>query len=195
MSIRMRSGCSDDASAIPASASTALNEVWPADSSRNVARVMFAGLSSTTRTFAISGWDLAARDSSPDFTGESTAIEISLLQNRRHQSVQLATILGGYRLRRDNQYWDVGGAWLLVERLHDVEPGHVRHHEIEYDEVGQFASGDVDCVAATIGAQDLARQTIDVERDQIDRARIVVDDEYLQRAAGVERNQSERNER
>src|SRR5690349_4022990 len=114
MSIRIRSGCSAHASAIPASASTARNEVCPADSSRNVASVMFAGLSSTTRTFAISGCDLPSRDGSPHFAGESTAVEISFLQNGRHQAVQLATILGGYGLGRDNEYRDVGGPRLLV---------------------------------------------------------------------------------
>src|SRR5690349_13496768 len=160
MSIRIRSGCSAAANARPASASVARNALCPTDSSRKVASVMFAGLSSITRTFAISGCQLPSRDGSPDFAGESTAIEISFLQNRRHQSVQLATILGGYRLRGDNQYRDAGGARLLVKRLNDVEAGDVRHHQIEHDQVGQLAPGDVDCVAATVGAQDLARQTI-----------------------------------
>src|SRR5256885_10572732 len=101
MSIIMRSGCSLSASATPASASSALSTVCPAFSSRNVASVMFAGLSSTTSTFAISNRRVAMGDGSPDFARKLTAGEVTLFQNGGNESVQFASILGGDRLGGD----------------------------------------------------------------------------------------------
>src|SRR6059058_5967607 len=98
----MRSGCSVSARATPASASSALSTVCPAFSSRNVASVMLAGLSSTTSTFAISNRRVAMGDGSPDFARKLTAGEVTFFQNGGYESVQLASIFGGDGLGGDD---------------------------------------------------------------------------------------------
>src|SRR2546423_7273523 len=112
----MRSGCSVPASVTPASASVALSAVCPAFSSRNVASVMFAGLSSTTRTFAMSDHRGPPRYGAPDFTRELPTVEAALLQNRGYQTVQLDAIFGGNRFRSDNQDGNVCRARLFLKR-------------------------------------------------------------------------------
>src|SRR4029077_10179971 len=95
MSIRIRFGCSSRASVSPASASVALRTACPADCRRNTARVMFAGLSSTMRTFAISGCRLATRDGPPDFSNEAVGVERALFHDRHDVAIQLVAVLDG----------------------------------------------------------------------------------------------------
>src|SRR5450756_328513 len=133
MSIRIRLGCSSRANLSPISASAALSTVWPADCSRNIANVILAGLSSTIRTFAISGDQVAARHGPPDFDPKTVPVELGLFHDRRHLGTQLGTVLGGYPLGGYHQDRNTGGVGMFIERGHHVEAVHPRHHQIEYD--------------------------------------------------------------
>src|SRR5882762_3389626 len=165
MSMRMRSGCSDPASANPISASVALSTLWPTDSSRNVESVMFAGLSSTTSTFAISGRDLTTRHRPADLDGEVARIEVTLLHDRRHKAIQLVAVLGGDLFGGDHQdrYACCGG--ILMQRVHHVKAIHVGHHQIQHDQIGQLPFRNFDSLPTAIGAQEGARQALDVDLD------------------------------
>src|SRR5258705_4177825 len=152
MSIRTRSGCSTRARASPDSASLALNTTWPADWSRNVASVMLAGLSSTTRTFAISGGHPATGHRSPYFGDESVTIEVCLFHDRQHVPIELRSILGRDVLRGDHENRDTGCLLTLVERGNHVEAAHLRHHQIEHDEIGELSPRRVDCLLTAVRA-------------------------------------------
>src|SRR4051812_20471928 len=130
----MRSGCSATASATPVSASVALSTLCPLDSSRNVDSVMFAGLSSTTSTLAMSGENPATRHRSTDLHGEVSRVEVGLLHDRRHATIQLVSVgiaepVGGDdedRYRRCRR--------IIVKRLHHVETVYARHQQVEHDQ-------------------------------------------------------------
>src|SRR5687768_5304704 len=108
MSIRIRSGCSARAIATPASASVAVMTVYPADLSRNTAKVMLAGLSSTIRTLDISGGNLA-RDCPADLRDEALAVEVPFVHDRRHVPVEPEAIIGSNQLRGDDHDGNASG--------------------------------------------------------------------------------------
>src|SRR4029077_2468878 len=121
ISIRIRSGCSSRASVNPTSASVALSTVWPADSSRNTANVMLAGLSSTIRTLAMSGDHLATRHGPADFGHKAVGVELDLVHDRRHITTQLRTVVGGDLLGGEHQDRDASRVGMFVERLRHLE--------------------------------------------------------------------------
>src|SRR6266550_9037552 len=131
----MRAGCSALASATPVSASVALSTLCPADSSRNDDSVMFAGLSSTTSTFAISDYHFPTRHGAPDFEGEPARVEVGLCHDRRNVPIGLVTVFCGDGFGSDNQDRYRRRARILMERIHHVEPAHVRHQQIEHDQI------------------------------------------------------------
>src|SRR2546423_9245097 len=190
ISIKMRSGCSACAKATPASASLAFSTVCPTDSSRNVARVMFAELSSTTSTFVISDGGFPTGHCSPDFDREPASIEIGLFHDRRHEPIQLVTVLPVDRFRGEHEDWYPRGAGVLMERVNNVEPAHIGHHQIEHDQVGQLLPRHLDRLCAAIGSQHAARQTVDVQRDQLNGAWIVVHDQNVEPSTRFHRQQA-----
>src|SRR2546423_7506083 len=151
ISIRMRSGCSAPASATPASASVALRTVCPTDSSRNVANVMLAGLSSTTNTFAISDHRFAIGHYPPNLEREAVTVEVSLLHDSRHVTVQLVAILGRDRFGSDDEYRYRRRSGILMERCHDVESVDLGHQQVENDQIRQLTSRHLDGVRAPVG--------------------------------------------
>src|SRR3954463_8028719 len=191
MSIRMSAGCSEHARASPLSASVALSTVCPTDSSRKVASVMFAGLSSTTSTFAISGHQLAIRHCPADFERKPVAVEIRLFQNRRYEAVQLVPIFGGDRLGCNDQNRNGRRSGIFMERVDDVEPAYVGHQKVEHDQVREIALRHLDCIAAAVRARHRARHTLDVERDQLHRPGVVVDDQNAQALARLDGDEAE----
>src|SRR5688572_2377753 len=108
ISIRIRSGCSARASVNPASASVALITVCPAVRTRNVARVMLAGLSSTIRTLATSGDHEAPRQGPLDFRLEALLVQFRLFHDRGHGAAELGTVLGRDLLAGDDQDGNAG---------------------------------------------------------------------------------------
>src|SRR5512140_2444805 len=135
MSMRISSGRSFLAIVSPSSAFRALITVWPADSSRYMARVMFAALSSTTRTRAISVARVASRHGASDFRREPVAVEVGLFHDRRHVAVQPGAILVGDVHGGHDEDRDAGGRGTFLKRSDDVEAVRLRHHEIEDDQV------------------------------------------------------------
>src|SRR6266480_4845190 len=180
MSIRMRSGCSVFANATPVSASVALSTLWPADSSRKFDNVMLAGLSSTTNTFAMSDSYLATRHRSTDLDGEVPSVEVRLLHDRRHVTIQLVAVFRVDLFGRDHQNRYACRRWIIMKRAYHVEAVHIRHHQVEHDQVGQLTLRNFDPLATAIGTQNFASQGIDVGLDESHLRRIVVDDENSQ---------------
>ena len=97
---------------------------------------MLAGLSSTTRTVAISGDRLTSGHRPPDLGREAVAVELGLLDDRsitkpfslaRSSAVICLAVTTRIGMRRR-----VG---LSLERLDHVEAVHLRHHQIEHDQV------------------------------------------------------------
>ena len=82
-----------------------------------------------------------------------------------------------------------------LERLHHVEAVHLRHHQIEHDQVRQLLPRGLDRLAAAVRAQHGAGQAQDADGDQLHRLGIVVDHEDLERLALRERKQAELDER
>src|SRR6185503_2001049 len=121
ISIRIRLGCAPRASVSPASASVALNTVWPADCNRNVASVMLARLSSMIRTFAMSDARFATRQGPPDFGHETGGIELGFVHDRRHMAMQCRAVLGGDVLGGNHHDRDARRIGLRVKSLHHVE--------------------------------------------------------------------------
>ena len=64
-----------------------------------------------------------------------------------------------------------------LERLHDVEAVHLRHHQIEHDQVRQLPPRRIDGLAAAVGAQHGAGQAQDADGDELHGLGIVIDDE------------------
>src|SRR4026208_2020699 len=93
ISIRINCGCSLRAHVRPASASVALITEWPADSSRKIASVMFAGLSSTIRTLAISGCRPTPGHRPADLRGKAFRVEPALFHDGRDVAIQPGAVL------------------------------------------------------------------------------------------------------
>src|SRR3954468_1260850 len=93
----MRSGFSTRARLSPASASTALSTEWPFDFRRKTASVMFAGLSSITRTVAIldghcSPQRCSPRHRTPYFRDEIIGAKGCLAHDRGNVAVEPGAI-------------------------------------------------------------------------------------------------------
>ena len=78
-----------------------------------------------------------------------------------------------------------------LQRLHDVEAVHVRHHQVEHDQIRPLLARGLDRLAAAVGAQHRAAEAQDANGDQLDRLGIVVDDQDLERPPLGERKQAE----
>ena len=68
------------------------------------------------------------------------------------------------------------------EILDDVEAVDVRHHQVEHDEIRDFALRHEDGLAAAVRAEDRPGHRLDAEGDELHRLRVVVHDEDLERA-------------
>src|ERR1035441_11079929 len=180
ISIRTRSGRSLRASVSPASASLALRTGWPGASSRNTANVMLAALSSLIRILATSGDQGAVRHDPPDFGRESVTVALALVHDRRHIAIEPVAVLGGDLLDGDDQDRNASGVGMLLERLHHGEAVHLRHHQIEDDQVRQLLPRGIDRLAAAVCARDGAGQAQDADGHQLHRLGIVVDHEDLE---------------
>src|ERR1022692_4577283 len=155
ISIRMRSGCSARANARPASASVALSTVCRTEFNRNIASVMLVALSSMMRTFAMSVDQLASRYGPPDFDRDAFTVELGLIHDRRHVAIQLGAVLGGDLLGCGHHDRNGSRIGMFVERLHNVEAVHLRHHQIEHDQVWQLLPRGIDCLAAAVRPQQI----------------------------------------
>src|SRR5213079_587311 len=144
----MRSGCSAPASATPASASVALRTACPTDSSRNVANVMLAALSSTTNTFAISDHRFALHQCPPHLEREPVTVEVGLLHNRRHEAVQLVAIAGRDGFGGDDKDRYRRRSVILMKRRHDIESIDFGHKQVEHDQIRHLSSCHLDRVGA-----------------------------------------------
>src|SRR5688572_30829808 len=147
MSIRIRSGSSARANVSPTSASGALSTVWPADWSSITVKNMLSTLSSTIRILAMSGDHSASGHSSPDFGDKAVAAKRGLFHDRRNRAGQLGAVLGGDLLGGDHQDRNASRVGMIAERLHHVEAVHVRHHQIEHDQVRQLLPRNSDPLA------------------------------------------------
>ena len=78
---------------------------------------------------------------------------------------------------------------------HDIESADFGHKQVEYDQVRHLSSCHLDRVGAAVGAQHLASQAVDVQGDQLYRARVVVHDQDLQASTLCHWNQTEFGER
>src|SRR4051812_45447327 len=116
---------------------------------------MFASLSSTSRMIAMSVSRYAGSHGSPDFVSESLAVEASLAHNRRHVAVEPRSVVWTYRRRRDDHDGDARRRGQLSERLNDLEAVHLRHHEVQNDEIGQLLAGHIDGFASAVRPQNL----------------------------------------
>ncbi len=96
----------------------------------------------------------------PDFGREAVAVELGLFHDRRHVAVQLGAVLGGDLLGGDHQDRNAGRVGLFAERLHHVEAVHLRHHQIEHDQVRQLPPRGLDRLAAAVRAQHGAGQAL-----------------------------------
>src|SRR6266550_2784248 len=190
-----RSGRSSRATATPVSAFVAPSTSCPADSSRNFARVMLAGLSSTIRILAISGDDLTPRHGTPDLDGKAASVEVALAHDRRDITIELLAVFICYWLRGDDE--DRYGCCvpLILEGRYHIESVDLRHHQIEHDQIRQLAPRGLDSLATAVGAQHRAGQANDMQGDQLNGFGIVIDDENLQRVPLRERNQAKLKER
>src|SRR3954468_5102337 len=142
--MRMRLGCSARASATPVSASVALSTLCPADSSRNADSVMFALLSSTTSTFAMSDWYLTTRHCSTDLDGEMSRVKVGFLHDRRHETIQFVPIGFAEPVSGDDDDRYGGCRRIIMQRFHHVETVYIRHQQVEHDQIGQLATRDLD---------------------------------------------------
>src|SRR6185295_1997649 len=195
ISMRIRSGCSARANVNPASASVALSTVWPADCSRKVASAMLAALSSTTNTLATSGGRLSPRHGPADFGRKTVPIEGGLFHDRRHIAIELGAILVGDLLGGHHQDRNASRVGTVLERLDDVEAVHVRHHQIEDDQVRQFLPRDTDRLFAAERAQHRAGEAEDPYGDELHRLWIVVHHQDFEHPAVADGKQAQINQR
>src|SRR4051812_22683930 len=78
-----------------------------------------------------------------------------------------------------------------MERVDDVETVYVGHQEVEHDQVREIALRHLDCITAAVRARHRARHTLDVERDQLHRPGVVVDDQNAQGFARLDGYEAE----
>src|ERR1019366_2414378 len=175
MSIRIRLGSSLRASFRPASAFVAMSTVWPTASRRMTVTVVWAGLSSMTRTVAMSRPRSAAGHGPPDFVPDAAVVERALGHDRRHVAIQRVALLHGDLLGGDDQDRNASGVGSRAERLDHVEAGHLRHHQVEHDAVPQLPPRDLDRLPSAARAQHGAGQALEANGDELDRQGIVVD--------------------
>src|SRR5687767_8482725 len=132
ISIRISAGSASRANIRPASASLAVSTVYPADSSTYVASLMLVGLSSTMRIVAMSARRVPARKRASHLRAETRPIELPLLHDRRDRSAESLVIGLGDPCRGHHDDRDASRLDTLSQRLHDVEPVHRRHHQVEH---------------------------------------------------------------
>ena len=82
-----------------------------------------------------------------------------------------------------------------MKRLDHVEAIHLRHHQIEHDQIGPLPPRGRDRFASAVCAQDGAGQAHDADGDQFDRLGIVVDDQDLERMPLRHRKKAQVDER
>src|SRR6266699_694017 len=174
MSIRIRLGCTSRANVSPVSASMALTTVWPADSSRNFTNFMLAALSSTTRTLAMSGDRLSSRHCPPDFGRKAGTVELRLFHDRCDVTIQLDAVLGRDSLGRDHDDRNMSRCIIFTERHHYVEAIHLRHHEIQDNQVWYLTLRSLDCLLASVRAENGAGQILDTGADQLHCPKVVI---------------------
>ena len=88
------------------------------------------------------------------------------------ESLELA-LLG--RPSGDENDRDRAGFLVGLQALADFDPVHVRHHDVEQDQVGLFPHDDLEAVAAVEGGQDLQPLPLQLALKQLDVDRLVVD--------------------
>src|SRR6267154_4614158 len=180
MSIRIRPGCTSRANVSPVSASVTLTTVWPADSSRNFTSFMLAALSSTTRTVAMSDDRLASRHRPPDFGRKAGTVELRLFHDRCDVTIQLDAVLGRNSLGGDHHDRNVSRCSVFTECHNYVEAVHLRHHEIQDNQVRQLTLRGLDCLLASVRPENGAGQILDTGADQLHRPKVVIDHEHFE---------------
>ena len=123
--------------------------------------------------------------------GEMVAIEVVLLHDGDHESIQPGALLVGNVLGGHDQDGDPGGLGPHDQRVDHVEAADLRHQQVQDDQVGQFGARGLDRLAAAVGALDGAGQPQQPDRDQLHRLRIVVDHEDLEIAPLRQRVQAQ----
>src|SRR5687768_4551835 len=118
---------------------------------------MLAGLSSTIRIFAMSGQD-STRCGATNLRNKPVAIEVRLVDDGGHVSIQLEAILRADRLGRDNENGYVCSLREFLQRRHDVEAAHVGHQQVEQDEIRKFLPRCVDRFLTTVRLEHGARE-------------------------------------
>src|SRR6476619_2490773 len=101
---------------------------------------MLAGLSSMTSTFAMSGENLTAGYRPSDLDCEAARIEVTLLHDRRHETIQLVAVFGRQRFGGDDKNRYARRCGIIMKRIHHVKTAHIRHQQVEHDQIGQLLS-------------------------------------------------------
>ena len=68
-------------------------------------------------------------------------------------TVEPLPLLGGDLERSDDDQRNACRRGIPVERIDDVEAAHLRHHQVEHDQVGQLTLGDLDRFASAVRAE------------------------------------------
>src|ERR1700682_1380162 len=177
ISISIRSGCPLRANVNPVSADVALSTEWPADCSRNVAKVMLAALSSMIRTFAMSGYHKATGHCSPDFGNKAVAVEVGLFHDCHHVAIELGAVFQCDVFRRNHDDGNGSGRGIFDECRDHIEAVDLGHHEIEHDQIRNFSPRGIDRLATTVCAQHSARQAQNSDGNEFHRLGVVIHNE------------------
>src|SRR5450759_1566563 len=105
---------------------------------------MLAGLSSTTRTVAMSGYRVAARHRPPNFADKAITVEVRLFHDRHHIAVETVAILRGDVFGGDHEDRYACRVRVFVQSRHDVEAVHLGHHQVEHDQIWNFPACGID---------------------------------------------------
>ena len=106
------------------------------------------------------------------------------------KAVESHAIGGGDLLGGHDENGNSSGFLILAERLDDVEAAHLRHHEIEDDQIGSLSPRELDRLASAERAQNGARQTKQADGDELHGPGVVIDHEHAKRLAVREWKQS-----
>src|SRR5947209_251302 len=135
---------------------------------------MFAALSSTSRMVAISMPHDADGHRTSHFVGKSLSVEAGFAHDRRYIAVETRALVSTDRRRRHDHHRYARRLRRLAEGFDDFEAIYVRHHEVEHDEVGQFAPGHLDRLLTTERTEDGPGDILKAKSNELHRFRIIV---------------------
>ena len=109
--------------------------------------------------------------------GQQLLVVVGLGQVVVRPALQPPDLVADLALGRDHDHGDLRGRELRPQMVADLESVHVRHHEVQQDQVGQFGTGHLHGLTTVGGGERLVSPLLQQEGEDPPDVWLVVDDE------------------